>query len=689
MKFETQALADIQRGDNLGEDGSFTIKLTAKAFKSIADGLYTNKYLAVIRELTCNAIDAHAEAGKSATPIEVHLPNELEPFFSVKDNGTGLSDEFMKKRYTAVFDSTKNDNNLTIGGFGVGRLSSLSYTNSYMVTSRHGGFKRVYTVFYNEQNMPTISMLDESEHTGDNGFEVTIAVKNSDIWSFTQNARDFFSRGLVNATFNGGTAEQAGIPPMQYGELQGTGWSLRASGGAFVIMGAVSYPLRETPDMQLSSAEQALIKCPLDITVPIGDIEVVMSREALQMTPKSSAFIKEVLGKIIVEISTVVSTKIASAKNLWDAAAAYKSLQRGGLNSVWRAIGSVPCLWNGKDVRALDGKLPIGADLVTYTWSDYRKKMSSYTSCDLTIGVDEVIFLDDEVATDKRARHYLKSVGGNGSLNVIRPNGVSRADIITALGKDGDDFPNFSDRCPPIPKTPRTLSEKGKASVLEFTGGNDVGAAQWDVDEDFDIEDGGVYVPIDAYRPVGASNGTQAKQYWRSLNQLFVQLGETTPPLVGVKSRALSKFVNHPKWKSITTYLQELIDSKFKDTSWLGAKLDCSEYQQIADNYDYSQLIDWLGETVKQSWPAAPAVIDCAGLLKKAAAIKSTDFSLSEFCNRASLWGCTTPAVKATLGLQNAIAELYKNWPLLGVIRRTSVETSLRRELAAYTLLKK
>ena len=50
---------------NVGEVGEFRIRNSAKAFNILSSGLYANKIRAIIRELSCNAVDSHVAAGKS------------------------------------------------------------------------------------------------------------------------------------------------------------------------------------------------------------------------------------------------------------------------------------------------------------------------------------------------------------------------------------------------------------------------------------------------------------------------------------------------------------------------------------------------------------------------------------------------------------------------------------------------
>jgi len=62
---------------NVGQIGEFRIRNSAKAFNILSSGLYANKIRAIIRELSCNAVDSHIAAGRSGTPFDVHLPNQL------------------------------------------------------------------------------------------------------------------------------------------------------------------------------------------------------------------------------------------------------------------------------------------------------------------------------------------------------------------------------------------------------------------------------------------------------------------------------------------------------------------------------------------------------------------------------------------------------------------------------------
>ena len=73
------------------EESSYSIKASPKVFNILSDTLYSNKVLAVVRELSTNALDSHIENGNPDEPFVINMPTVANPTFSVRDYGTGLS----------------------------------------------------------------------------------------------------------------------------------------------------------------------------------------------------------------------------------------------------------------------------------------------------------------------------------------------------------------------------------------------------------------------------------------------------------------------------------------------------------------------------------------------------------------------------------------------------------------------
>src|SRR5438309_316787 len=116
---------EIERG-SLRHETSYRIKQDPRAFKILSAHIYSNKILAIIRELSSNAYDAHVAAGTAHLPFNVHLPNALEPHFSIRDFGTGLDRDSILHIYTTYFESTKTDTNEQIGCLGLGSKTPFS-----------------------------------------------------------------------------------------------------------------------------------------------------------------------------------------------------------------------------------------------------------------------------------------------------------------------------------------------------------------------------------------------------------------------------------------------------------------------------------------------------------------------------------------------------------------------------------
>ena len=179
---------------NVGEIGEFRIRNSAKAFSILSSVLYANKIRAVIRELSCNAVDSHAAAGKQDTPFDVHLPNTLSPHFSIRDYGTGLSHEQVTNIYTTYFESTKTASNQFIGALGLGSKSPFSYTDNFTVTAIQNGRKGIYTAFINEAGVPSIAQMMEEATDEPAGVEVKFSVNDRyDFVKLVQVAREVYS----------------------------------------------------------------------------------------------------------------------------------------------------------------------------------------------------------------------------------------------------------------------------------------------------------------------------------------------------------------------------------------------------------------------------------------------------------------------------------------------------------------
>ena len=189
---------------NVSEVGEFRIKNSAKAFAILSSGLYANKIRAIIRELSCNALDSHIAAGNKETPFDMHLPMPLEPYFAIRDYGTGLTHDQVINIYTTYFESTKTNSNDFIGALGLGSKSPFSYTDNFTVTAIRDGIKGIYSAFINEYGVPSVARMADAETDEPNGVEVKFAVDvRNDYSKFSSEAAEVLAYFPVKPNMTG------------------------------------------------------------------------------------------------------------------------------------------------------------------------------------------------------------------------------------------------------------------------------------------------------------------------------------------------------------------------------------------------------------------------------------------------------------------------------------------------------
>ena len=165
---------------NLDNPITFKMKESAEAFRILSTQLYSDPIKAIVRELTCNAIDAAHQANKNATEaVKVTLPSPLEKIFVVEDKGVGMDGKEVEELYTTYFGTSKNQSNDYIRALGLGSKSPFSYTDRFTVQTSKDGTSRTYLAFLNSKGFPQISLLDESA-TEETGTKISIAIKESE-----------------------------------------------------------------------------------------------------------------------------------------------------------------------------------------------------------------------------------------------------------------------------------------------------------------------------------------------------------------------------------------------------------------------------------------------------------------------------------------------------------------------------
>ena len=308
---------------NVGEIGEFRIRNSAKAFNILSSGLYANKVKAIVRELSCNAVDSHIAAGKQGTPFDVHLPNQLEPWFSVRDYGTGLTHEQVTQIYTTYFESTKTASNEFIGALGLGSKSPFSYTDNFTVTAIKDGVKGIYTAFINESGVPSIALMMTENTDEPAGVEVKFSVNSHyDYDKFRQEARAVYTYFALRPVItSGGTEFKFQDITYESRDIIPGVHSQKDSRRSVAIMGNIAYPIDIPQADQSLGALRSLLNCGLEMHFGIGELDFQASREGLSYIPQTIDSIKRKLE----ELNSVLAGKIAAEAdaftNMWERAA--------------------------------------------------------------------------------------------------------------------------------------------------------------------------------------------------------------------------------------------------------------------------------------------------------------------------------------------------------------------------------
>lgn len=310
---------------NVSEIGEFRIKNSAKAFAILSSGLYANKIRAIIRELSCNALDSHIAAGKKEEPFDLHLPTSLEPYFAIRDYGTGLTHQQVINIYTTYFESTKTNSNDFIGALGLGSKSPFSYTDNFTVTAIHDGIKGIYSAFINEHGVPSVARMADAETDEANGVEVKFAVDiRSDYDKFRNEAAEVLAYFPVKPNMTGAQCKIRELKYLEVDVIQGVNvidfTHNHYDHNSIAVMGNIPYPI-DVPNSESNLGQLAVhLKKGIEIRFNIGELEFQASREGLSYTKETIAAIKAKLQLLQDKLDGLLEKEANAIPNLWDRA---------------------------------------------------------------------------------------------------------------------------------------------------------------------------------------------------------------------------------------------------------------------------------------------------------------------------------------------------------------------------------
>ena len=506
MKLDTTP-QDVAVSGNF-KTSAFGMEASAHAFDIIADKIYTHKVRAVIREISCNAHDAHIEAG-NPEPFDVHLPTQLEPFFCVRDRGVGLSDDDVRFVFCNTFKSTKQHTNDQIGCLGLGSKSPFCLTDSFTVKSWHGGVCRTYSCYRDDQRKPNVALLTEVESDEPNGLEISFSIEGRS-YEFEEDAVRVFRHWSYTPNINNREVVKKIERERKQYKFVGEDFGLSANYGSVkAIMGNVAYSI---PDELDEFGVDGYIRFEL------GEISFDAGRESLSLDDRTKEAIKNKFKEVKDKLANEASQQIDALPTEWERANFAHDLSFGSLSRLIK-------------IDLTKYELPETSKDMMYFSKSYRTVDKGETRR-LPLG-ERIIYYEFKPRFQTRIRSWLKDNYDAKTIVLLTPQQVDETGIDSDIVQNLDDLPKVYRSTGTVGSTVKTFTFKRNSNAWKDRD-------YWNENESKVDGSEMVYVQLHRFQPTGdSSGGIYGLSSNRKINTTLAQLkvgGVEVPTLHGLKS---------------------------------------------------------------------------------------------------------------------------------------------------------
>ncbi len=568
-----QTTTPVLRGGNI-TDKSFTIKASSAAFDILSSGLYSDKILAIVRELSCNAYDAHVSAGKKDIPFEIKLPNDIDPTFYVKDFGIGLSHEDVFSLYTTYFDSTKDNSNDFVGMLGLGSKSPFSYVSNFIVESRINGVVSFYSCFKNEKGLPAIALLSTSDTTEENGLTVKLTANRADFTKFETAAKTALTYFDPYPIVLG--RQDTFKPPKITHSMVGSNWKLRSSDigyrGLRIIQGFVSYPVDVSVirQQELSTIAIALLEASIDCYVNIGDVDIAASRETLSYTPATIRNLVTIIEQLAIDMHKNLQQQFDQCPSEWAAGVLFDTFvsQTNVSERIHNLViiyhKHTPFVWKNNPINRhiiIDSNYLTDTQLMVFT--DYRRKLnlqyhvksSATRTPQLPCTYFSTVLVDQHSRAREEYRRLYLSHPTPKKLLVIRQRHKNQEELDYVLSMIDNPKVIYVEPRPRKQVIRKNVNKRTNEQKLRWNGFSSelrrkkFQAKCWIADT-VDLNNGGIYVPIHRYSVMldGESN-TAIDSIIAHATKLNIIPKDA--PVYGFNNKDLQQIKKHSNWKCL------------------------------------------------------------------------------------------------------------------------------------------
>ena len=563
---------------------------------SLLTKLYNDLPKIIVQEYITNARDAHREIGIEDRPIQITLPTYFTNELVIRDFGPGISPERIRTVFVHLGASTKRGNNSQTGGFGIGAKSAFCYTDSFNVDTFIDGTKYQYTfIKAGDTGKPQMIFIGEEPTIEENGTQITISVKSSDINKVCANVYKLTQFWDVRPEIvNGDTF--SGEKYKDYEVIaEGTNYKFFNGGSeTYVVLDGIPYGFSYSAVYD-GWADREKYKAIFDSNAfnfffKTGEVSISPNREGLSYDNETVVTIRKVVDEAIVEITENTQKHIDSIDNIHDAKDAIARFSN--LSMFTKGL-----TWRGHKLNEfnLDSKF-----YKVYHYRMYRNKLRQENAYVLDINRSNNYVLNDE---DEIPMSRIKTIH-----NTSRYNGYYVIDSVEYEENPTQTLEEFEQEREEYEKniclkslgltmlsdyekcvSPKKVKIKG--NVYRFIRNAKSSRDSWDI-EDVEYDDlEGYYVEFLR----GEANGYDLS----ILNNLKRKYGIT---IYGVPTRYLGKISDN---ENLST-LQSFIDDKYaefeefieENKEIIHSKQHLSNYNE--DTYFLENIGNEVVEVIKQ-----------------------------------------------------------------------------------------
>lgn len=417
----------------------------------LSDNIYSDKIMAVVREIICNAVDACVMSPNIGKPVVLHAPTIAEPWISFRDWGNGLSFEEVKNIFVCYGKSTKRDTNLATGMLGIGSKSPFSYTDAFNVISYTGTEKVTYCAQKTANGGATMYQVATIPCDEPTGLEVVVYVESHDIDAFHQRIRSFYRYCQYPITCDQIKLAKVDI---EYLSEDDKSFFVATSKNRYdqtekdscgVVMGNIRYPLtisRYTCENGVALESDVFnFAQRTQFVVPMGSVMFTASREAIKYTKDTISNLTNFINSAYKSAVAEIQKRISAAKTIFDLGDVNRACDNFGLKFD-------QCEWKGVRLSDISGFLRTNSREI-HLKNDRFSTKSHGIACTSLTTKDVIVLIDEHEHMEKQVSRRAYSLKRDGRVLIIR---AENSKLIQRMGKPDEKVFTLDDLAIPYAK---------------------------------------------------------------------------------------------------------------------------------------------------------------------------------------------------------------------------------------------